>query len=107
MTAKPPATGESRLQRIRSQLALTLPGAVVELIDDSHRHAGHAGARDGRGHFRLRIVSEAFVGLRPLQRHQLVYRSLGELMQTDIHALGITALAPDEVAHEEVGSAGR
>ena len=61
-------------------------------------HAGHAGARDGRGHFRLRIVCRAFAGLRPLQRHQLVYRSLGELMQTDIHALSITALTPEEAA---------
>jgi BolA family transcriptional regulator, general stress-responsive regulator len=88
--------GVARVEKIRSQLAESLPAAAVELIDDSHRHAGHAGARDGRGHFRLRIVSAAFAGLRPLQRHQLVYRSLGELMQTDIHALSITALTPDE-----------
>lgn len=102
-----PAADSSRLERIRSQLAQTLPDAAVELIDDSHRHAGHAGARDGRGHFRLRIVSGAFAGLRPLQRHQLVYRSLGALMQTDIHALSITALAPDEAAPGEAGPAGR
>jgi BolA protein len=92
------AAGPSRLERIRSQLVQALPAATVELIDDSHRHAGHAGARDGRGHFRLRIVHGAFAGLRPLQRHQLVYRSLGELMQTDIHALSITALTPEEAA---------
>lgn len=100
--------GTSRLERIRSQLAEALPAAAVELIDDSHRHAGHAGARDGRGHFRLRIVSLAFAGLSPLQRHQLVYRSLGELMQTDIHALSVTALSPEEVAPEELapGEAG-
>lgn len=97
-----PAAGAGRLERIRSQLALTLPEAAVELIDDSHRHAGHAGARDGRGHFRLRIVAGAFAGLRPLQRHQLVYRSLGALMQTDIHALSITALTHEEVAPAEV-----
>lgn len=99
--------GTSRLEKIRSQLAEALPAIAVELIDDSHRHAGHAGARDGRGHFRLRIVSPAFAGLRPLQRHQLVYRSLGELMQTDIHALSITALTPEEVAPEEAGDASR
>jgi BolA protein len=92
------SAGTSRLEKIRSQLAKTLPATGVELIDDSHRHAGHAGARDGRGHFRLRIVSDAFAGLRPLQRHQLVYRSLGELMRTDIHALSITALTPEEAA---------
>ena len=69
---------------------------LIELTDDSHRHAGHAGARDGRGHFTVRIVSSDFEGLRPLQRHQLVYRSLGTLMQTDIHALSIAALTPEE-----------
>ena len=104
--------GPSRMERIRAQLARTLPDAALELIDDSHRHAGHAGARDGRGHFRLRIVSSAFAGLRPLQRHQLVYRALDELMRTDIHALSITALTPEEVTHEEAppqpaGDAGR
>ena len=93
----------SRMDQIREALAGALPAAAVELIDDSHLHAGHAGARDGRGHFRLRIVSDAFAGLRPLQRHQLVYRSLGELMRTDIHALSITALTPEEVAPEEAG----
>jgi BolA protein len=86
----------SRIERIRAQLTAALPGAAVELIDDSHRHAGHAGARDGRGHFRVHIVSAAFAGLRPLQRHQVVYRALDELMRTDIHALSITALTPEE-----------
>jgi BolA protein len=85
-----------RAERIRATLQQTLHTASVELIDDSHLHAGHAGARDGRGHFRVRVVSADFAGLRPLQRHQLVYRSLGELMQTDIHALSIEALTPDE-----------
>jgi BolA protein len=83
-------------------LSEALPVTAVELIDDSHKHAGHAGARDGRGHFRLRIVSGAFAGLRPLQRHQLVYRALDELMRTDIHALSITALTPDEMAPDEM-----
>ena len=85
-----------RVERIRAELQRELHADTIELIDDSHRHAGHAGARDGRGHFRVRIVSADFAGLRPLQRHQLVYRSLGELMQTDIHALSITALTPEE-----------
>jgi BolA protein len=85
------------MERIRTVLAEALPVTAIELIDDSHRHAGHAGARDGRGHFRLRIVSGAFAGLRPLQRHQLVYGALDELMRTDIHALSITALTPEEV----------
>jgi BolA family transcriptional regulator, general stress-responsive regulator len=86
----------SRADRIVSELRQALHTDQVELIDDSHMHAGHAGARDGRGHFRVRVVSADFAGLRTLQRHQLVYRSLGEMMQTDIHALSITALTPDE-----------
>jgi BolA family transcriptional regulator, general stress-responsive regulator len=86
----------SRAERIVGELRKALHTDQVELIDDSHLHAGHAGAKDGRGHFRVRVVSAEFDGLRTLQRHQLVYRSLGELMQTDIHALSITALTPDE-----------
>jgi BolA protein len=86
----------SRAERIVSELRGALHTDQVELIDDSHLHAGHAGARDGRGHFRVRVVSADFAGLRTLQRHQLVYRSLGQMMQTDIHALSIVALTPDE-----------
>jgi BolA protein len=87
----------NRIERIRAQLAGALHTDAVELVDDSHLHAGHAGARDGRGHFRVRIVSQDFAGLRSLQRHQLVYRALGDMMQTDIHALNIAALTPEEV----------
>ena len=86
----------SRVERIDARLRAAFPAETIELTDDSHLHAGHAGARDGRGHFSVRIVSTQFQGLRPLQRHQLVYRQLGELMQTDIHALSIAALTPEE-----------
>jgi BolA family transcriptional regulator, general stress-responsive regulator len=85
-----------RPEQIRMRLVEALRTDAVEVIDDSHLHAGHAGARDGRGHFRVRVVSPAFAGLRPLQRHQLVYKALGEMMQTDIHALSIAAFTPDE-----------
>jgi BolA protein len=88
----------NRAERICAELRSALHADAIELIDDSHLHAGHAGARDGRGHFRVRVVSADFEGLRTLQRHQLVYRALGDLMQTDIHALGIVALTPAEVA---------
>ena len=91
------ATG-TRPERIRGLLAEALSTPQIDVIDESHLHAGHAGARDGRGHFRVRIVSTAFEGLRAIQRHQLVYRALGEMMQTDIHALSITALTPSEAA---------
>jgi len=63
--------------------------------DQSHLHAGHAGAQDGRGHFDVTIVSVAFAGKRPLARHRLVYDALGNLMETDIHALRIHASTPD------------
>ena len=87
---------EARVDAIRAQLQASLHAQTVDVIDDSRLHAGHAGARDGKGHFRVRVVSERFRGMRPVQRHQLVYSSLGALMQTDIHALGVTALTPDE-----------
>jgi BolA family transcriptional regulator, general stress-responsive regulator len=86
----------ARVDRIRTVLSQSLSVKAIEVIDDSHLHAGHAGARDGRGHYRVRIVATEFEGLRPIQRHQLVYRSLGDLMQTDIHALSIAALTPAE-----------
>lgn len=62
--------------------------------DQSHLHAGHAGARDGLGHYEVKIVSNAFAGLRPLACHRLIYDALGTLMETDIHALKINASAP-------------
>lgn len=84
-----------RLQRIRDALQPLQP-QQLELVDESHKHAGHEGARDGRGHFRLRIVSAQFSGRAALARHRLVYAALGDLMQTDIHAFAIDARAPDE-----------
>ena len=71
---------------------------TLDVIDDSHKHAGHEGARDGRGHFTVRIVSPVFAGKAPLARHRAIYAALGEMMQTDIHALAIEAKAPGEVA---------
>ena len=70
---------------------------ALEIEDESHRHAGHAGARDGRGHFRVDVVSAAFAGLNPIARHRAVYAAVGGLMETDIHALSIRARTPDEV----------
>jgi BolA protein len=85
----------TRAERIRAALAALEPGEI-ELVDESHKHVGHAGARDGRGHYALRIVSAAFRGDSAIARHRRVYAALGELMQTDIHALSIVALAPEE-----------
>lgn len=81
----------ARVEAIRAALQAAFAPQVLEIRDDSHRHAGHAGARDGRGHFHVRIVSEAFAGMAPLARHRAIYAALGMLMQTDIHALSIDA----------------
>lgn len=93
-----------RLEKIRGRLQDGLQPETLELADDSHLHAGHAGARDGRGHFRVYIVSKQFATMRPLQRQRLVYQVLGELMQTDIHALSISAQTPDEAQSRQPGS---
>lgn len=86
----------ARVEQIRARLEAALAPRELAIEDDSHRHAGHPGARDGRGHFRVRVVSDAFRGQAPLARHRAVYAALGELMQTDIHALAIDARAPEE-----------
>lgn len=87
----------NRVARIEAALQALAP-VSVQVVDDSHRHAGHAGARDGRGHFSVDIVSAAFTGLAPLARHRRVYAALGDMMQTDIHALAIRARTPEEAA---------
>ena len=86
-----------RIEKIRLAIEASLKPSSLEIIDQSHRHAGHAGARDGRGHFDVRVVSELFKGKLPLARHRLVFAAVGNLMETDIHALSIKALSPDEV----------
>ena len=85
----------SVIDAMRAALAALDPGAV-EIIDDSARHAGHAGAKSGGGHYRLSIVSPRFTGCRTMERHRLVYDALGPLMKREIHALSITAKSPDE-----------
>lgn len=83
------------IDAMREKLAALDPVAI-EVIDDSAKHAGHAGARSGGGHFRLTIVSPRFAGCRTMERHRLVYDALGPLMKREIHALSITARTPDE-----------
>jgi BolA family transcriptional regulator, general stress-responsive regulator len=86
----------NRLEKIRTLLSVLQP-EQIELIDDSHKHAGHAGARDGGGHYQLKIVSAQFVGKSTLARHRMIYSALGEMMKHDIHALNITADTPDKM----------
>lgn len=69
---------------------------TLEIIDHSAAHAGHAGARNGGGHYHVTIVADAFTGKSLVQRHQLIYQALGEMMKQEIHALGINALSPSE-----------
>ena len=85
-----------RSSLIRSRLLEALAPCEVEVRDDSHLHVGHVGARDGGGHFSVRIVAEQFQGLAPLARHRRVYAALDEMMDGPIHALAITALTPEE-----------
>jgi BolA protein len=84
----------SREQRLRARLEARFAPLELTIEDESHRHAGHAGAAGGHGHFRVRIVAEAFRGLSPLARHREVYAAVGDLMKTDIHALSLDAEAP-------------
>ncbi len=88
---------DDRVSRIRLALDALDP-LSLDIRDDSHKHAGHAGARDGRGHFSVHLVSARFEGLPPLRRHRVVYDALGALMQTDIHAVAIQARTPAEAA---------
>lgn len=76
---------------MRALLTAAFAPQSLQVTDDSHRHIGHAGARDGRGHFTVEIVSDAFAGMAPLARHRAIYAALGDMMTSDIHALSIHA----------------
>ena len=80
-----------RMESIRQRLTDTLSPEHLEIEDESHLHAGHAGAKEGKGHFRVTVISQHFTGIAPLKRHKLVYEAVGDLMETDIHALSIDA----------------
>lgn len=82
-----------RAELIDSVLTKAFAPDRLLVKDQSHLHAGHAGAKDGRGHFAITIVAEAFDGLGRIESHRLVYAALGSLMTTDIHALSINASA--------------
>lgn len=83
-----------KVERIRRLLTAALAPVRLDVIDEGHKHAGHAG--EGKGHFIARIVSPAFAGKNPIQRHRMVYDALGEMMPDGIHALSIEAKAPGE-----------
>jgi BolA protein len=81
---------------IEQRLRAALNPSSLQVQDDSHLHAGHAGAREG-GHYTVRITSARFSGLRPVARHRLVYDSLGPLAALGVHALAIVAQSPDDL----------
>ncbi len=86
----------NRIEAMRTRLA-TLKPVSLEIVDESHKHAGHAGARDGGGHYLLQIVTTEFTGKTTTARHRMIYSALGEMMQREIHALNIQANTPEEI----------
>jgi BolA family transcriptional regulator, general stress-responsive regulator len=87
-------TGSGREQRLRRRLETRFAPSLLVIEDESHLHAGHAGAAEGHSHFRVTIVAEAFRGVSPVVRHRLVYAAVDDLLKTDIHALAIEASPP-------------
>jgi BolA protein len=85
-----------RVEQIRTRLTQALQPESLEIIDESAKHAGHAGAASGGGHFIVHIVAAAFQDKPLIQRHRLVYDALGDMLQRDIHALSIQAATPGE-----------
>jgi BolA protein len=83
-----------REERLRALLVARFAPVQLVIEDESRHHAGHAGAAGGMGHYRVRIVSEAFRGMPPVARHRLVYDAVDDMLKSDIHALAIEALAP-------------
>ena len=92
--ATPHGALPSRAQRLHDLLVARFAPLELNIEDDSHLHAGHAGAAGGQSHFRVRIVAEAFRGVSPVARHRLVYAAVDNMLKTDIHALVIEALPP-------------
>lgn len=93
MTAQ---TKNNRVELIRIKLQNALSPKSVEITDDSHLHAGHAGAQGGAGHYSVNIVADVFKDLNTVARHRLIYDALNELMPDQIHALNIKASTPEE-----------
>lgn len=85
----------NRAELIRERLTKAFAPEIIEIVDESHKHAGHASAKGG-GHFAVRIVSPAFAGKSLVQRHRMVYEAMGDLMQHEVHALTIKAETPNE-----------
>ena len=88
---------KERRAEIEKRLRTKFEPEVLGVEDESYMHKGHEGAKDGRGHFRVLIISDAFEGKNLIDRHRMIYMALDEMMRLDIHALAIDAWAPDEL----------
>ncbi len=82
---------------IRERLEKALSPTQIDIIDESYQHAGHTGAASGGGHFNVTIVTEKFAGQSIIERHRMVYLAVNDLMPSEIHALSIRALTPEEI----------
>lgn len=85
-----------RIEKIEELLTVAFQPTEILVKDQSHLHAGHAGAKEGKGHFDVRLVSDKFSGLSRIDRHRMVYDALGPFMRSDIHALRINAISPED-----------
>ena len=85
-----------RVSMIREKLTQAFAPQQLDIVDESHLHAGHAGARSGGGHFAVTIVAEAFAGQPLIKRHRMVYDAVADIMNTEIHALSMKTYTPDE-----------
>ncbi len=85
-----------RVAMIEQLLAAAFEPIEMLVKDQSHLHAGHVGARSGKGHFNVKIVSDKFAGHNRITRHRMVYEALGSFIDSDIHALSITAISPSD-----------
>ena len=91
-----------RVASIREKLQQALAPERLDVTDDSHLHAGHAGAAAGGGHFSVYVVSAGFRGRSTLERHRLVYQAVADMMPADVHALSIKARTPEEATSPEM-----
>lgn len=89
-----------RVQSIRERLNRAFSPVQIDITDDSQRHAGHAGAAAGGGHFSVRVVSEKFRGCSLIERHRMIYLAVSDMMPREIHALSIQAFTADELGLE-------
>ncbi len=85
-----------KVEAIREKIQAVFTPDQLDILDESHQHAGHAGAKEGKGHFNVCIVSDQFIGKSLINRHKMVYEALADLMESDIHALSIKARTKEE-----------